>query len=107
MVRARGVIVNVSSGWGRETAAEVAPYCATKWAIEGLTGALAQELPPGLTAVALNPGIIATDMLRSCFGPAAANYPSPEEWSRWATPFLLQLGRKDNGRALTVPGSCT
>jgi NAD(P)-dependent dehydrogenase (short-subunit alcohol dehydrogenase family) len=41
-----GVIVNFSSGWGRSTAAEVAPYCATKWAIEGLTQALAQELPP-------------------------------------------------------------
>ena len=31
-----GVIANFSSGWGRSTAAEVAPYCATKWAIEGL-----------------------------------------------------------------------
>ena len=40
----RGVIVNVSSGWGRSTATEVAPYCATKWAIEGLTRSLAMEL---------------------------------------------------------------
>src|SRR5262249_54671306 len=32
----RGVIVNFSSGWGRSVAAEVAPYCASKWAIEGL-----------------------------------------------------------------------
>ena len=43
----RGVIVNFSSGWGRSTDAEVAPYCATKWAIEGLTQSLAQELPLG------------------------------------------------------------
>ena len=63
-----GVIVNFSSGWGRSTDAEVAPYCATKWAIEGLTQALAQELPPGMAAVPLNPGIINTGMLRSCFG---------------------------------------
>ena len=35
--RGRGVIVNFSSGWGRSTDAGVAPYCATKWAIEGLT----------------------------------------------------------------------
>jgi NAD(P)-dependent dehydrogenase (short-subunit alcohol dehydrogenase family) len=54
--RRRGVIVNFSSGWGRSTDAEVAPYCATKWAIEGLTRSLAQELPPGLAAVPLNPG---------------------------------------------------
>ena len=33
----RGVIVNFSSGWGRSTAADVAPYCASKWGVEGLT----------------------------------------------------------------------
>ena len=60
--RGTGVIVNFSSGWGRSTSPEVAPYCATKWAIEGLTGALSQELPAGLAAVALNPGVIDTDM---------------------------------------------
>jgi len=49
-VRRAGVIVNFSSGWGRSTDAEVAPYCATKWAMEGLTQALAQELPPGMGA---------------------------------------------------------
>ncbi len=53
--RGRGVIVNFSSGWGRSVSAEVAPYCATKWAIEGLTKALAAELPAGLAAVPLNP----------------------------------------------------
>ena len=72
-----GVIVNFSSGWGRSTDAEVAPYCATKWAIEGLTQAFAQELPSGMAAVALNPGIINTDMLQSCFGGSASGYPSP------------------------------
>jgi NAD(P)-dependent dehydrogenase (short-subunit alcohol dehydrogenase family) len=101
--RRSGVIVNFSSGWGRSTSAEVAPYCASKWAIEGLTQALAQELPRGMAAVALNPGVIDTEMLRSCFGSASANYPGPEEWSRAAVPFLLQLGPADNGEPLTVP----
>jgi NAD(P)-dependent dehydrogenase (short-subunit alcohol dehydrogenase family) len=101
--RGRGVIVNFSSGWGRSTAAEVAPYCATKWAIEGLTQALAQELPAGLAAVPLNPGIINTDMLHSCFGESAAGYPTPQEWAQAAAPFLLKLGPADNGRPLTVP----
>jgi NAD(P)-dependent dehydrogenase (short-subunit alcohol dehydrogenase family) len=99
----RGVIVNFSSGWGRSTAAEVAPYCATKWAIEGLTQALALELPPGMAAVPLNPGIINTDMLRSCFGGSASSYPTPQEWAKIAVPFLLKLGASDNGRPLTVP----
>jgi NAD(P)-dependent dehydrogenase (short-subunit alcohol dehydrogenase family) len=98
-----GVIVNFSSGWGRSADAEVAPYCATKWAIEGLTLALAQELPPGLAAVPLNPGIINTDMLRSCFGDSASSYPTPREWAKIAVPFLLKLNSGDNGRPLTVP----
>lgn len=105
IARGSGVIVNLSSGWGRSTSPEVSAYCASKWAIEGLTASLAQELPPGLAAVALNPGIIATEMLRSCWGEAAARYPSPEEWIRSAGPFLEKLGSKDNGRPLTVPGA--
>lgn len=100
--RGSGVIVNFSSGWGRSTDALVAPYCATKWAIEGLTQALAQELPPGMAAIPLNPGIIDTEMLRSCFGADAGAYPDAEEWARTAVPWLLGLGPKDNGRSLTV-----
>jgi NAD(P)-dependent dehydrogenase (short-subunit alcohol dehydrogenase family) len=101
--RGSGAVVNFSSGWGRSTSPEVAPYCATKWAIEGLTRALAQELPDGLAAVPLNPGIIDTDMLRSCFGGSAAEYPSPARWAEKAVPFLLQLGPKDNSKPLSAP----
>jgi NAD(P)-dependent dehydrogenase (short-subunit alcohol dehydrogenase family) len=101
--RRSGVIVNVSSGWGRSTDAEVAPYCASKWAIEGLTLALAQELPAGMAAVPLNPGIINTEMLRSCFGGSASSYPSAAEWAKTAVPFLLKLGPRDNGQQLNVP----
>ncbi|HVX13146.1 MAG TPA: SDR family oxidoreductase [Pirellulales bacterium] len=100
----RGVVVNFSSGWGRSVSPEVAPYCASKWAIEGLTRALAEELPGGMAAVPLNPGIIDTDMLRSCFGGDAGHYPSPDEWAARAVPFLLRLDGKDNGQPLTVPG---
>lgn len=104
IARKSGVIVNWSSGWGRSTDADVAPYCATKWAIEGLTQSLAQELPAGLAAVALNPGIIDTDMLRSCFGGSAGDYPTPAQWAKQAVSFLLKLGVADNGQALTSPG---
>lgn len=99
----QGMIVNFSSGWGRSTSPEVAPYCATKWAIEGLTQALAEELPRGMAAVPLNPGIINTDMLRSSFGGEASAYPDPAEWAERAVPFLLAIGPKDNGQPLTVP----
>ena len=98
-----GVIVNFSSGWGRSAEKDVAPYCATKWAIEGLTQALALEMPPGLGVVALNPGIINTDMLQSCFGESAAHYPSAIRWAERAVPFILKLDANDNGQALDVP----
>jgi NAD(P)-dependent dehydrogenase (short-subunit alcohol dehydrogenase family) len=99
----RGVIVNFSSGWGRSTDAEVAPYCASKWAIEGLTLALSQELPSGVSAVSLNPGVINTEMLQSAFGRSASEYISPGEWAKRAVPFLLGLGPADNGKQLEVP----
>ncbi len=101
--RKTGVIVNLSSGWGRSTDAEVAPYCASKWAIEGLTQSLAKELPKTMAAVPLNPGIINTEMLQSCFGSSANHYPTPDEWAKIAVPFLLQLGPEDNGEQVTVP----
>jgi len=101
--RKKGVIVNFSSGWGRSTDAEVAPYCASKWAIEGLTLAFAQELPATMAAISLNPGIIDTAMLRSAFGESASNYLSPDQWVKRAVPFLLKLGASDNGKQLEIP----
>ena len=102
--RQRGVIVNFSSGWGRSTSPEVAPYCASKYAIEGLSLALAQELPSGMASIPLNPGIINTEMLQTCWSDGASRYPTPDRWSRTAVPFLLSLGPKDNGQSLSVPG---
>lgn len=104
LARGSGVIVNMSSGWGRSTSPGQAPYCASKFAVEGLTQALAAELPAGLSAIALNPGIIDTDMLRTCWADEAGGYPSAEEWAKTAAPFILGLGRRDNGRSLTVAG---
>jgi len=100
--RKSGVIVNLSSGWGRGTSPEVAPYCASKFAIEGLTQSLAQELPAGMAAVPLNPGVIDTAMLRQCWSDGASAYPKAEAWAKVAAPFILGFGAKDNGRSLTV-----
>jgi NAD(P)-dependent dehydrogenase (short-subunit alcohol dehydrogenase family) len=101
--RGSGVIVNFSSGWGRAVAANVAPYCATKWAMEGLSRALAEELPEGMAAVPFDPGIINTDMLATVFGDDAGKYPDAETWSKTAAAYLLQLGPADNGEPREVP----
>ncbi|MEX2141636.1 MAG: SDR family NAD(P)-dependent oxidoreductase [Pirellulales bacterium] len=105
--RKSGVIVNLSSGWGRAVSPEVAPYCASKFAIEGLTKALATELPEGMAAVPLNPGIINTDMLRQAWSDGANAYSSPDSWAKRAGPFILAITSKDNGHSLTVPSART
>jgi len=99
-----GVLVNLSSGWGRSVSPDVAPYCASKWAIEGMTKALASELPDGLAAVPLSPGVIDTDMLRQAWGEGAGGYRSAAEWATLAAPYILQLDASDNGQSLTTPG---
>ncbi|KAF8016109.1 hypothetical protein BT93_H1594 [Corymbia citriodora subsp. variegata] len=100
--RKHGIIVNMSSGWGRSGAALVAPYCASKWAVEGLTKSVAKELPDGMAIVALNPGVINTDMLASCFGNSASLYQAPDAWAVKAAAMILNLTGADNGASLTV-----
>lgn len=102
VARKSGVIVNLSSGWGRSTSPEVAPYCASKYAVEGMTVAMAQELPKGMAAIPLNPGVIDTEMLRGAWGKEASRYPTADQWAKRATPFLLNLDGKDNGKSLSV-----
>ena len=99
----KGLIINLSSGWGRSTSPDVAPYCATKWAIEGLSAALAQELPDGMGCIALNPGVIDTDMLRKCWGNGAELYQKPGEWAKLAVPFIESLTHQDNGKQMSAP----
>lgn len=100
----KGVIVNLSSGWGRSVSPEVGPYCMSKWAIEGLTKALAEELPQGMAAIPLNPGVIDTELLRSCWAEDAGAYPKAASWAKAAAPFILQLGPVHNGQSVSVPG---
>ncbi|KAJ6715562.1 hypothetical protein OIU85_027005 [Salix viminalis] len=98
----QGIIVNMSSGWGRSGAALVAPYCASKWAVEGLSRSVAKELPEGMAIIALNPGVIHTDMLTSCFGTSASLYQDPDTWALKAAMMILNLTSADNGASLTV-----
>uniref|UniRef100_A0A0A0KPE9 Uncharacterized protein n=1 Tax=Cucumis sativus TaxID=3659 RepID=A0A0A0KPE9_CUCSA len=59
---------------------KIAPYCASKWGVEGLSKAIAKEVPEGMGIVSLDPGLIFTDMLLSCLPDSAPNYQSPQHW---------------------------
>ncbi len=75
----RGSILNISSGAGKRAHAGWVAYCASKWAVMGLTESLALEgFPLGIRVNALCPGPTATPMRR-------ANFPD-EDQSRLLTP---------------------
>ena len=101
--RGRGIIVVLSSGWGRSVDAEMSPYCASKWALEGLTLTLSKELPTGIAAVTLSPGIVQTEMLHKCWPDQAKDYEFPESWAKRAAAFILNISANENGRQLSIP----
>ncbi|KGN49693.1 NADPH-dependent pterin aldehyde reductase [Cucumis sativus] len=104
----KGIIVNISSIFGRMGVPLVSPYCSSKWGIEGLSKSIAKELPNGMTIVALDPGIIHTEMLLSSLGNnIASQYQTPQEWALKAAPMILNLTNAENGASLTVddPGT--
>jgi len=73
--RASGCIINVTSVAGRIACSPMAPYTASKWALEALTEALAQEMKPFNVRVAMvEPGIIATSMAKRASVPPQTEY---------------------------------
>jgi len=100
--RGHGVVVNLSSTWGRVAAGEQSPYCATKYAVEALSASLAEEVAPGVVVIALNPGVVATEMLGTAFASDVSMYTPPE---RCAADFVDLLRRVDaswNGRSVSI-----
>lgn len=85
----RGVIINLSSMWGRVGASCEVAYSASKAAIIGMTKALAKELgPSGIRVNAVAPGVILTDMVKNVS-------PDVLEDLRQETP-LEQLGKPED-----------
>ncbi|KAK9990127.1 hypothetical protein SO802_025112 [Lithocarpus litseifolius] len=91
-------LTNINELW-------VAPYCASKWAIKGLTRSVAKELPDGMAVIALNPGVIKTDMLESCFGDSAGLYQEPEAWFGEQNSVVSSIGTMSSSKKITLKSS--
>ncbi|KAL4010548.1 hypothetical protein IC575_030049 [Cucumis melo] len=99
----KGTIVNMSSIYGRTAAPLISAYGISKWGIEGLSKSLAKEVPKRITVVALDPGIINTEMLATHIGShSASHYQTPQQWATKAASMILNLSSADNGASLTV-----
>jgi NAD(P)-dependent dehydrogenase (short-subunit alcohol dehydrogenase family) len=61
--QSEGLIINVSSGWGRFSAPFTVVYAASKFALEGLSEGLHYEVRPlGVDVVIIQPGAFPTEM---------------------------------------------
>ncbi len=88
--RRSGCIINVASVAGHIACAPLAPYSASKYALEALSESLAQELKPFNVRVAIvEPGIIDTPMARRIETPHAPS-PYPQQ-RRFAGMFTASL----------------
>ena len=88
--RRSGCIINVTSVAGRIANAPMAPYTASKWALEALSEALAGELKSFNVRVAIvEPGIIDTAMARRITDPVGDS-PYPHR-ARFTSLFTASL----------------
>jgi NAD(P)-dependent dehydrogenase (short-subunit alcohol dehydrogenase family) len=88
--RKSGCILSVSSVAGRIATSPLAPYTASKFALEALSDALAQEMKMFNVRVAIvEPGIIDTRMARGLEEPASGS-PDPQQ-RRLALMFVAAL----------------
>ena len=96
-----GVLVNISSGAATTVYVGWAPYCASKAAVDMLTAVVAkEERDAGLTAYALSPGAVDTDMQSLIRATPATVLPAADRFRRlsaegrfnspeWVAEFIL------------------
>ncbi len=95
-----GAIVNLSSSVGREARGGWGVYSATKFALEALSGAAADELTDAeVSSVSLNPGGTATDMRAEAYPEEdPGTIPSAERVAETVVALLEHVGPDESRR---------
>lgn len=113
-----GRIVNVASVWSMRSLAGRGAYSASKFALDGMTAALAAEVAAAnVLANCVSPGFIGTEMLRAALGEEGIrNLVAQVPIGRLGTPeeiaeFVAWLGGPDNtfisGQNIAIDGGYT
>jgi NAD(P)-dependent dehydrogenase (short-subunit alcohol dehydrogenase family) len=80
-----GVLINISSGAAQRPYVGWAPYCAAKAAVDQLTRVVAlEEKQHGLSAYAVAPGVVDTDMQTAVRASSPDDFPEVERFQRMA-----------------------
>ncbi len=92
--RGSGHVVNICSMAGKVAVPNLGPYCATKFALVGLTDSLRQELKgTGVKCTIVNPGYISTGMFEGSKPPFITRWLDPQK----VADALLQGVKKNKG----------
>ena len=105
-------IITISSASGRHGFEAMSPYCASKWAVEGLMQSIAKEIPQHMMCCAYDPGGIVTSMTCYLIPELKGNIAKAvklgavggKEWAESCIPHILTLTREeDNGKPVERP----
>ena len=101
--RDTGTFIAISSGWGKSPSLGLSPYCAGKYAVEGIIGCLVLDLEnrkSRVNAISLDPGGgINTDMLAACLPEEHEEYEKAAQWAPRAAEFITKkiISERING----------
>ena len=100
MENSTGLIINISSGAGKEGIPELGAYCASKFAVIGLTESAALEVN-NIKIVALCPGSVDTGMFKRLFPGEKADL-KPEEVAEKVADICIHPGKYRQGQSIEI-----
>ncbi len=111
-IKINSKIITISSASGRNGYEAMSPYCASKWAIEGLMQSISKEIPKHMMCCAYDPGGIVTQMtvylIPELKGQIAKAIQmgaiGGKKWAEQCIPHILSLNREQhNGKPIERP----
>ncbi|VVB97578.1 L-rhamnose 1-dehydrogenase (NADP(+)) [uncultured archaeon] len=95
-----GLIINISSGAGKEGIPMLSAYCASKFAVIGLTESAAAEVK-NVKIVALCPGSVDTGMFRQLFPDEKADL-KPDDVAEKVADICIHPGKYRQGQSIEI-----